>query len=185
MAAARFSWSASSSIHALERYMISFEPTEAEPGLSRRVVECLVAGLLCAIAVAGLWDSYRRGAGWSSGPQSGFFPARIACILLVASGGVFVQGLRAESRVLVTWGQLKQVAIVLLPLTVYVFVISYVGIYLASTMFLGGFMIAFSTLRWWSILAAAVLIPLVTFWVFELQFKVPLPKGPLEAMLGF
>ena len=31
----------------------------------------------------------------------------------------------------------------------------------------------------------ALLVPVVCFWVFELQFRVPLPKGPLEAMLGY
>lgn len=165
--------------------MSSIEPYETEPGLSRRAVECVVAALLCAFAVAVLWDSYGRGAGWQGGPQSGFFPARLAWLLLASSAVVFVQGMRAESRVLVTWAQLKQVSLVLLPLAVYVFAIGYLGIYLASALFLGGFMIAFGSFRWWSILAAAVLIPLVTFWVFEMQFEVPLPKGPLEAMLGF
>jgi len=169
----------------LEWPMSSLEPYETEPGLSRRAVECVVAALLCAFAVAVLWDSYGRGAGWQGGPQSGFFPARLAWLLLASSAVVFVQGMRAESRVLVTWAQLKQVSLVLLPLTVYVFAIGYLGIYLASALFLGGFMIAFGSFRWWSILAAAVLIPLVTFWVFEMQFEVPLPKGPLEAMLGF
>ena len=165
--------------------MSSLEPYETEPGLSRRAVECVVAALLCAFAVAVLWDSYGRGAGWQGGPQSGFFPARLAWLLLASSAVVFVQGMRAESRVLATWAQLKQVSLVLLPLTVYVFAIGYLGIYLASALFLGGFMIAFGSFRWWSILAAAVLIPFVTFWVFEMQFEVPLPKGPLEAMLGF
>ncbi|MCK0207762.1 tripartite tricarboxylate transporter TctB family protein [Starkeya koreensis] len=165
--------------------MSSLDPYETEPGLSRRAVECVVAALLGILAVAVLWDSYERGAGWSNGPQSGFFPARMAWILLAAAVVVFVQGLRAESRVVVTWAQLKQVFSVLLPLTVYVFAIGYLGIYVASAFFLAGFMIAFGSFRWWAILAASVLIPLVTFWVFEMQFEVPLPKGPLEAMLGF
>ncbi|OYZ89383.1 MAG: small permease of tripartite tricarboxylate transporter [Rhizobiales bacterium 17-65-6] len=165
--------------------MSSFEPHETESGLSRRAAECCVAALLSMVAVAVLWDSYQRGAGWSSGPQSGFFPARMAWILLAASAAVFIQGLRAESRVVVTWAQLKQVFSVFLPLTVYVFAIGYLGIYVASALFLAGFMIAFGSFRWWAVLAASVLIPIVTFWVFEMQFEVPLPKGPLEAMLGF
>lgn len=165
--------------------MSSIDPYESEPGLSRRMAECVVAALLCLLAVAVLWDSYGRGAGWQGGPQSGFFPARLAWLLLAASAVVFVQGLRAKDRVLVTWVQLKQVAMVFLPLAVYVFAIGYLGIYVASAAFLAGFMIAFGSFRWWAILAASLLIPLVTFWVFELQFEVPLPKGPLEAMLGY
>jgi hypothetical protein len=31
----------------------------------------------------------------------------------------------------------------------------------------------------------AVLVPLALFFMFERWFLVPLPKGPLEAMLGY
>ncbi|QIB32973.1 tripartite tricarboxylate transporter TctB family protein [Ancylobacter pratisalsi] len=165
--------------------MSSFDPYEIEPGLSRRLAECSVAVILFAISIGVLWDSYRRGAGWSGGPQSGFFPARVAWILLAASMAVFYQGLRASKRVLVTWAQLRQVGQVFLPLTVYVLAIGYLGIYVASAIFIGGFMAVFGKFRWWAIVAASVMIPLVTFWTFERQFQVPLPKGPLEIMLGY
>jgi hypothetical protein len=165
--------------------MSSFDPYETESGLSRRVAECTVAVILLAIAAGVLWDSYQRGAGWNGGPQTGFFPARVAWILLAASAAVFYQGLRASDRVLVTWVQLRQVGQVFLPLTLYIFAIGYLGIYVASAIFIGGFMAVFGTFRWWAIIAAAVLIPLVTFWTFELQFQVPLPKGPLEIVLGY
>lgn len=165
--------------------MSSFESNEPGTGVSRRTVECAFAVLLCLFAVAVLWDSYGRGAGWKGGPQSGFFPARLAWLLLAASVVVFFQGLRSDNSVFATWSQLRQVSIVMLALAAYVLAISYIGIYVASAAFLGSFMVAFGSFRWWSVVAASVLIPLVTFWVFEMQFGVPLPKGPLEAMLGF
>jgi putative tricarboxylic transport membrane protein len=31
----------------------------------------------------------------------------------------------------------------------------------------------------------AILIPLALFFMFEIWFLVPLPKGPVEAMLGY
>ena len=46
-------------------------------------------------------------------------------------------------------------------------------------------------MRWlgqygWSMVAAIALgVPFVTFLVFEKWFLVPLPKGPIEAYLGF
>ncbi len=165
--------------------MSFFEFNDPGSGLSRRVVECVFALLLAVFAVAVLWDSYGRGAGWSGGPQSGFFPARLAWLLLAASTVVFIQGLRAPDSIFITWAQLKQLLIVLAALIVYVIAIGYLGIYVASAFFLGGFMVAFGSFRWWSVIAASVLIPAVTFWVFEVQFEVPLPKGPLEAMLGY
>ena len=35
------------------------------------------------------------------------------------------------------------------------------------------------------ILPVAILIPLALFVMFEIWFLVPLPKGPVEAMLGY
>lgn len=109
----------------------------------------------------------------------------MAGILLVASIFIFFQGLRRPPGVLVTWLQLRRVAQVLIPLTFYILAIEYVGVYVASACFIAGFMVAFGSFRWWAVLLSGLLIPLVTFWVFELQFKVPLPKGPLEAWLGY
>jgi hypothetical protein len=37
---------------------------------------------------------------------------------------------------------------------------------------------------WWSV-AVGFGLPLVTFVVFERLFLIPLPKGPLERLLGF
>lgn len=156
-----------------------------ERGLSRRLVEILVALLLIGIAALALWDSYGRGAGWDGGPENGFFPARVAGILAIAAGAVLVGALRREDGVFVTYGQLRLVAQVFVPLLLYVLGIALLGIYLASALFVGVFMAMLGDFRWWQVALGVVLTPLVTFWVFELQFRVPLPKGPIEAMLGF
>ena len=31
----------------------------------------------------------------------------------------------------------------------------------------------------------AIVIPLILFWLFEIAFLIPLPKGPLETALGY
>ena len=38
---------------------------------------------------------------------------------------------------------------------------------------------------WVLVLAIAIAMPIVTFVVFERWFLVPLPKGPIEELLGF
>jgi putative tricarboxylic transport membrane protein len=159
--------------------------TEVERGLSRRVVECAVAALLLFLSALVLWDSYDRGAGWADGPQSGFFPARVGWLMLIASGFAFITGVRRPDTVFVTWEQLRQVARVFVPLVLYVLGIEFLGIYVASALFMVFFMVTLGSFRWWSILLAAILVPLITFWVFEQRFHVPLPKGPVEALLGF
>ncbi len=165
--------------------MAEASPPLPERGLSRRVVEILVALLLIGLAALALWDSYGRGAGWDNGPENGFVPARVAGILAIAAGAVLVGAVRREDSVFVTYGQLRLVAQVFVPLFLYVLAIAFLGIYLASALFMGLFMVMLGAFRWWQVALAVVLTPLVTFWVFELQFRVPLPKGPVEAMLGF
>jgi putative tricarboxylic transport membrane protein len=71
------------------------------------------------------------------------------------------------------------------PLFLYVLGIAYLGIYVASALFMAVFMIMLGSFRWWQTALGVVLVPLVAFWVFEQQFRVPLPKGPIEALLGY
>ncbi|MDR7036625.1 divalent metal cation (Fe/Co/Zn/Cd) transporter [Methylobacterium sp. BE186] len=160
-------------------------PPASERGISRRLVETLVSLLLLGVAALALWDSYGRGAGWDNGPENGFFPARVAWILAIAAVATLWSALRREESVFVTYGQLRLVAQVFVPLFLYVLAIAFVGIYVASALFLVLFMVMLGSFRWWQTLLAAVLTPLIIFWVFELQFRVPLPKGPIEAMLGY
>jgi putative tricarboxylic transport membrane protein len=164
-------------------------PTEAEPttpGLSRRPVERIVAAILIGLALVVLYDSYGRGAGWDNGPQNGFFPARVGWIFLAASLFILVQSFRAPTEgVFVTYAQLGQVVRVLGPLMLFVALIQPLGLYVASAIFIIVFMGIVASSRWHAIGLTAVLVPLVCFWVFEIQFRVPLPKGPLETALGY
>jgi putative tricarboxylic transport membrane protein len=158
----------------------------SERGLSRRIVEAVVALLLIALSVLVLWDSYGRGAGWEGGPQNGFFPARVGWLLLLAAGVVLFGVLRNRTdEVFVTWRQLRQVLRVFVPLLVFVVLIAWLGIYVASALFMALFMVTLGAFRPWTVALASLLVPLIAFWVFEIQFRVPLPKGPVESALGF
>ncbi|KPH75508.1 tripartite tricarboxylate transporter TctB family protein [Bosea vaviloviae] len=166
--------------------MTSPAETEAPRGLARRPVERIVALVLIALAAIVLYDSYGRGAGWDNGPENGFFPARVGWIFLAASLFILVQSLRSpQDGVFVTYEQLGQVTRVLGPLILFVALIQPLGLYVASSVFILVFMSIVATSRWWSIVLTAILVPLACFWVFELQFRVPLPKGPLETALGY
>ncbi len=165
--------------------MSSAPETENPRGLSRRPVEVVTALILIGLAFLVLWDSYGRGAGWDGGPQNGFFPARVGWLFLAASLFILYQSFRRENTLFVTWEQLGQVARVLGPLVLFVALIQPLGLYVASAIFILVFMGVVATSRWWSIALTAVLVPIACFWIFELQFRVPLPKGPLEAALGY
>ena len=60
-----------------------------------------------------------------------------------------------------------------------------VGLYVASAVYLAFYMRWVGHHRWLTVVVVAIGIPVVTFVVFEQWFLVPMPKGPLEAWLGY
>jgi hypothetical protein len=74
---------------------------------------------------------------------------------------------------------------VLIPTVLYVLATQFIGIYVASAVFIGGFMRAMGKFSWLKIILISVSISAALFWMFEIQFKVSLPKGPLESLLGY
>ena len=73
----------------------------------------------------------------------------------------------------------------LVPTAIYVAVIPWIGIYVASGLLIAVFMRWLGQYGWSMVAAIALGVPIVTFLVFEKWFLVPLPKGPIEAYLGF
>jgi putative tricarboxylic transport membrane protein len=151
--------------------------------------ELAVAAFLMAIGGLVITDALRVGIGWAEdGPRSGYFPFFIGCALLAASAWVFVQTIvtwARERAVFAERAQVAQVIAVLVPMTVYVAAIFPLGIYLASALLIAYFMRRYGAYRWLPIAAVALGVPLVFFLVFERWFLVPLPKGPIERLLGF
>ena len=161
---------------------------DGERGISRRSMEWAVALILFALAALVIWDNQRIGAGWdaSTGPQAGYFPLRIGVAVAIAALCAAWQAARHKGdELFATWSQLKGVAQVLIPLTIYIGLIGVLGIYVASALFIAAFMKFAGGYAWWKSIALGALTNVVMFVVFEIQFKVPLPKGPLEAWLGY
>ena len=159
------------------------------PGVRERIVEIAVAIFMFAVGAVIMIDNYHLGAGWAKdGPESGYFPFRIGAIICVASVAVLVQVLVSGKRrnaVFVTLPQLRPVLLVLLPTLIYVAAIQWLGIYVASAIFIGGFMRVMDKYGWVKTLSISVGLNALLFWLFEIQFLVPLPKGPLEALFGY
>lgn len=158
-----------------------------DTAITMRTAELIVGVLLAAFGALIVWTNYQLGAGWAEdGPEAGYFPLRMGLIVLLASIAVIVQAaLKNDTSSFAERTQLRQVAIVLVPLVVYVAALQITGIYVASALFIGLFMMAVGKFSWWKSLIVGAGINLVLFWVFEVQFKVPLPKGPLERFLGY
>lgn len=155
--------------------------------ISHRNAELIVGALMVAFGLLVIVSNYRIGAGWSdTGPQAGYFPLRMGVFILIASIAVIYQAIRRNDRSsFVDREQLKLVSIVFFPLVVYVGVLEFLGIYVASALFIGLFMRFVGKFAWWKAVVVGVGINLVLFWVFEVQFLVPLPKGPVESLFGY
>lgn len=159
-----------------------------ETTVSTRVMELVVsAGFMAAAAVV-MWDNARTGIGWGSeGPQAGYFPFYIGVIMFAASAVTFVLNLpaRGPSGNFVDRSQLSLVLKVLVPTVAYVGLIGFLGIFVASAIFIAFFMAWLGRYPVHKIAPVAILVPIALFVMFEVWFRVPLPKGPLEAALGY
>ena len=152
-----------------------------------RAADLITAAVLMLLGGVVLYDAVRLGIGWGTdGPRSGFFPFWLATIMLVSCGGVIVQSVRRPlGRPFVTRQQLGLVLKVLWPATGMVLLTEFVGLYVASALYLGFYMRWVGRHSWLAIGAVSIGIPIATFFIFEKWFLVPLPKGPLEAWLGY
>ena len=163
------------------------ETDRNEHTVSTRLMELIVAGLFMATATLIMYDNWRIGARWEDGPQAGYFPFRVGAIMFIASAVTFGVNLlaRTPSANFVERSQVKLVLQVLVPTIVFVGTIGFLGIYLSAALFITFFMWWLGKYPIYKILPVALFIPIVLFFMFEVWFLVPLPKGPIEDALGY
>ena len=152
-----------------------------------RAADLMTASVLMLLGGVVLFDAARLGIGWGTdGPRSGFFPFWLALLLILTSGVILVQAmLRASLRPFVTREQFGPVLRVLWPAAGMVFLTHFIGLYVASALYMGFYMRWVGRHSWVTVVAIALGIPIGCFLVFEKWFLVPMPKGPLEEWLGY
>ena len=164
------------------------EGPDGRPAFGVKRAEIGLALLFLVLGGIVIYDSVRLGAKWADdGPQTGYFPFYIGLLILFASVANLVAALaiRPETeRPFVEVGQLKLVLAVLVPTAIYVGLIGWLGIYVASAVFVAFFMRWLGKYPWWKAAAVSIGNSVVFFVIFEVWFKIPLPKGPLENLLG-
>ena len=152
-----------------------------------RTADLTTAQILIAVGALVIWDALRLGIGWGSdGPQSGFFPFWLAVLLVGACAVIAVQARRRTTdRPFVTRQQLRPVLTTLLPSAGFVVLTQFIGLYVATMLFMGFYMRWIGRYAWVPVVTISVLFPLIIFVIFEKWFLVPMPKGPVEAWLGY
>ena len=158
-----------------------------------RLIDVVTAAVLMLLSGIVIYDALRLGTGWGNeGPQSGFFPFWLGALLALVSGVLFVQALRRGSeKPFVTGDRFVPVLKVLAPLAGFVVLTDPpgpwpgLGLYVAAGLYLGFYMRWVGRHHWHTVVALATAVPIITFLIFETWFLVPMPKGPVEAWLGY
>jgi hypothetical protein len=166
-------------------------PVAERTGVPTFAVEAGVAALVMLLGLVVIFGSRNLGSGWTSdGPGAGYFPFYIGLIITISGAGILYQALLGKDRkteVFVDAEQLKRVMSVLLPATVYVLAVSFLGLYVASAIYIALFMIVLGKYSWVKSVIAALAVNTLFFFMFEVWFKVPLFKGSLDPLrfLGY
>jgi putative tricarboxylic transport membrane protein len=164
------------------------ESSQGATGPTHRSVEIGVAGAISVFAIIVIIGSLQVGIGWGAeGPKAGFFPFYVGLLILISSAVNFIRIVTETSdrRLFAEWGQLAKVMSVLVPTAIYVALIPWIGIYVASMLLIAFFMKRLGRYTWPLVAAVSLGVPLAVFLIFERWFLLPLPKGPIEAYLGF
>lgn len=166
--------------------------SRSEPSLvSNRTMDIAVALFFLLLGAIVIYDSNRLGFDWreNEGPASGYFPFYIAVLMSIASLVNLVRAVlgRAPGGAdpFVSRPAFMRVLAILIPATVYVGLIQVLGIYVASGLFIIAFMLMVGREPLLKSLAVGLALPMALFFMFEIWFLVPLPKGPLETLLGY
>ena len=165
------------------------EGQQVRAAFRRKSAELAVAALFLLFGGIVIFDSVRLGFGWQEvhGPRPGYFPFYIGLIMCVAALVNMARALTmhgGRNKTFVEVGQLKMVLAVLVPTAVFAGLVTWIGIYVSSVLFIGFFMRWLGKYAWWKVAAVSIGNSVVFFLIFEIWFLVPLPKGPLESALG-
>ncbi len=157
-----------------------------------RKADGVCALVLVAIGTLAVFDARRYGVfGWGpAGPESGLYPFLLGLGIMVGSLITLGQTLlrsrsAAPDELFIPRGGLKPVLSVAIPAAGMVFLMQFIGLYLAAGLYLAVYMRWIGKHRWITVLAVSILLPLSGYLIFEKWFLIPLPEGSLTGHLRF
>jgi hypothetical protein len=158
--------------------------------MSVRVAELAMAILMGVFSLYLMYKSAELPIGWipDEGPGGGAWPFWLAVMMLLSCVGVIINWIRRKGPIAVSEdtyierGVLVDVGLVALALIVTVGLFSLIGVYGALPLFLVFYMRFLGNHSWKLSLFFAVVIPIITFFFFEIALKITLPKGVTEPL---
>src|ERR1700754_5002353 len=151
------------------------EQEDGGPVLARNcTVDAIVAPILLVVGIVVVIEARRLGAGWTTdGPGAGYFPFFIGLIICIASLGILWQSLFSkarDTRSFVDKLQLSGVMSALGAAAIYVFAVVFLGLYVASAIYIALFMIVLGKYSALKSVLIAVIVNAVFFLMFEVWF---------------
>lgn len=167
---------------------VPYDNNEGAPYVMRRTVEIWTAAAIALVGAVVISESLTHDIGWNeTGPGSGYFPFRVGLLLIAAAVVRLLQvRLKADTASVsfVTREELGRSLSVLWPTMALVVAMIPLGCYVPSAAYLTWMMRRHGGYSWLLSAAYGAAVAVAFFLVFDLWFRVPLAKGPLEAALG-
>jgi hypothetical protein len=163
-------------------------PPRPSDGFSRWTAELGIAMVFIVAGALIVNGSLEQGVGWTpTGPESGYFPLRIGWLIVavgVIQSGIAIamarRGVTDPSRreSFLRRDRLKPLLQVFVPTVAYIVSVPWLGLYIASALFIAGFMWWHGGYRWRA-LPMGVAVCAVFYVLLEAWFQVELYKGPV------
>lgn len=158
--------------------------------MSVRAAEIAMAIVMAIFSVYVMYKSTELPIGWISGdgPGGGAFPFWLSFGMLLCCIWIIVNWIRRTSppsrsdQPFLTASAARLVLYAAGSLAVLIGLIHVIGVYGATPLFMTFYMRVFGSHSWRLTLLLAVLVPVVTFFFFEVALTITLPKGYLEPL---
>jgi riboflavin transporter FmnP len=156
--------------------------------ISRFSAEIATATVTAGLGLIAVVGALEFGIGWGdAGPESGAFPFYMGLLIIGASVGTLIQSVKGRQdlqEVFLDRVRAGRVASFLGPIAAFVIISMFLGLYVATALYLtyvmwrqGGYPLIVSSL-------SGVVAAILFYLILEYAFQVPLMKGPLESALG-
>ncbi len=149
-----------------------------------------MALLMSVFSIYLMFKSAELPIGWieDEGPGGGAWPFWLAAVMLLSCIGIIANWVRRKGsvanseKVFVSLPVLIDVGAVAVALIVTVALFSFIGVYGALPLFLIFYLKVMGRHGWLLSVGLALIIPVVTFFFFEIMLKITLPKGLTEEL---